>query len=52
MLRAVEAGKDVLCDKPFGKNGAEAREMRDAAKAAGVLHFLNFEFRQQPALLV
>lgn len=51
VLRAVEAGKDVLCDKPFGKNAAEAREMRDAAKAAGVLHFLNFEFRQQPALL-
>jgi len=51
VLQAIEAGKDVLCDKPFGKNAAEAREMRDAAKAAGVLHFLNFEFRQQPALL-
>lgn len=48
VLRAVEAGKDVLCDKPFGKNAAEAREMRDAAKAAGVLDFLNFEFRQNP----
>jgi predicted dehydrogenase len=46
VLRAIEAGKDVLCDKPFGRNAAEAREMRDAAKAAGVLHFVNFEFRQ------
>lgn len=46
VLRAVEAGKDVLCDKPFGRTAAEAREMRDAAKAAGVLHFVNFEFRQ------
>ena len=49
VLRAIEAGKDVLCDKPFGRNAAEAREMRDAARAAGVLDFLNFEFRQQPA---
>lgn len=46
VLRVLEAGKPVLCDKPFGKNGAEAREMRDAAKAAGVLNFVNFEFRQ------
>ena len=45
VLAAVAAGKHVLCDKPFGLNGAEAREMRDAAAAAGVLHFLNFEFR-------
>lgn len=49
VLAALAAGRDVLCDKPFGRNGAEAREMRDAAKAAGVLHFLNFEFRCQPA---
>ncbi|MDG2002697.1 MAG: Gfo/Idh/MocA family oxidoreductase [Novosphingobium sp.] len=45
VMKAIAAGKDVLCDKPFGKNGAEAREMRDAAKAAGILHFVNFEFR-------
>ncbi len=48
VLRALEAGKHVLCDKPFGKNAAEARAMRDAAKSSGVLHFLNFEFRQSP----
>ena len=32
-----------------GVNGAEAREMRDAARASGSLNMLNFEFRQQPA---
>jgi predicted dehydrogenase len=48
VLQAIAAGKDVLCDKPFGKDGAEAVEMRDAAKAAGVLHFVNFEFRHDP----
>jgi len=47
--RAVEAGHDVLCDKPFGRNAAEAAEMRDFAQAAGVLHFLNFEYRYDAA---
>ena len=47
--RAVEGGHDVLCDKPFGRNAAEAAEMRDLAKAAGVLHFLNFEYRYDDA---
>ena len=51
VLRAIAAGKDVLCDKPFGANEEDARAMRDAAKDAGVLHFLNFEFRHQPAMV-
>ena len=49
VLLALAAGKDVLCDKPFGRNAAEARAMGNAAKAAGVLHFLNFEFRHGAA---
>jgi predicted dehydrogenase len=48
VMMALDAGKPVLCDKPFGRNAVEAKSMRDAAKAAGVLHFLNFEFRAQP----
>jgi predicted dehydrogenase len=47
--RAVGAGHDVLCDKPFGRNAAEAAEMRDIAQAAGVLHLLNFENRYDSA---
>ena len=46
---ALDRGRNVLCDKPFGRNAAEARDMRDKAKARGVLHFLNFEFRNQPS---
>ena len=49
VMAALDKGKPVLCDKPFGTNAAEAREMRDAAKAAGVLHFLNFEMRCFPS---
>jgi predicted dehydrogenase len=47
--RAVEAGHAVLCDKPFGRNLAEAQEMHDFATRTGVVNFVNFEFRQHPA---
>jgi predicted dehydrogenase len=46
---AVEAGHAVLCDKPFGRDGAAAQEMYDLATEAGVVNFVNFEFRQHPA---
>lgn len=35
-LRAIEAGKPVLTEKPFACNADEARVVRDAARAAGV----------------
>ena len=34
-LRAIAAGKHVLCEKPFASNEAEAAEVADAAKSAG-----------------
>lgn len=34
-IAALQAGKDVLCEKPFALNGAEARLMTDAAAATG-----------------
>ena len=35
-LRAIEAGKHVLSEKPFAANAAEAREVVAAAQACGV----------------
>ena len=35
-LMALAAGKPVLCEKPFAMNASEAREMVDAARAAGL----------------
>lgn len=43
---AIDHGHAVLCDKPFGRNAQEAESMRDRAHEAGVLNFLNFEFRR------
>ena len=48
---AIDAGHAVLCDKPFGTSLDQSTAMTEAAKAAGVLNFLNFEFRCQPARL-
>jgi predicted dehydrogenase len=45
VVAALDRGCAVLCDKPFGRNAEEAAAMRDRARDAGVLHFLNFEFR-------
>jgi predicted dehydrogenase len=44
---ALEHGRNIVCDKPFGKSADEARAMLEAAEAAGVIHLLNFEFRQE-----
>ncbi|MCC4296814.1 Gfo/Idh/MocA family oxidoreductase [Aurantimonas coralicida] len=35
-LKAIEAGKHVLCEKPMGMTAAEIATIADAAKAAGV----------------
>ena len=46
---ALDAGHAVLCDKPFGRSSEEAAGMVDAAREAGVVNLLNFEFRHEPA---
>ncbi|WP_217429569.1 Gfo/Idh/MocA family protein [Sphingomonas bacterium] len=48
---ALDHGRNLLCDKPFGTSADQARRMLDRATAAGVLHFLNFEFRYDPPRL-
>jgi predicted dehydrogenase len=48
-LAAAEAGKHVLCEKPFATSLAEAREMLDAVRRAGVGAAVNHEFRMIPA---
>ncbi|MHA3977054.1 Gfo/Idh/MocA family protein [Halovulum sp. GXIMD14794] len=45
---AVARGAHVLCEKPTAMNAGEAREMLDAARAAGRLHMIDHELRFNP----
>ena len=47
-LRALAAGKHVLCEKPFAANEAEAAEVADAARAAGRVVMEAFHYRYHP----
>lgn len=49
-LAAVRAGKHVLSEKPFASNAEEAREVRDAAVAAGVTVLEGFHYVHHPVL--
>jgi len=44
-IAACEAGKHVMCEKPFAANLAEAERMFEAAEKAGVVHVVGTEFR-------
>ncbi|MFY7838193.1 MAG: Gfo/Idh/MocA family protein [Novosphingobium sp.] len=45
VMQAIAAGRAVMCEKPFARDLAQAREMLAAAEAAGVVHALGAEFR-------
>jgi predicted dehydrogenase len=47
-LAALAAGKHVYCEKPMANSAAEARAMRDAAKAAGVVTLVGFNYLCSP----
>jgi predicted dehydrogenase len=50
-IRALEAGKHVLCEKPVAIDADDARRMLDAADSAGVAHAICFENRFDPVRL-
>lgn len=49
-IAAVREGKHVLCEKPLARDAREAEAMWRAAEAAGVVHVVNFNYRQLPAV--
>ncbi|NHW78124.1 Gfo/Idh/MocA family protein, partial [Escherichia coli] len=47
-LRALEAGKHVLCEKPMASNAEEAQRMADAAQRHGLVLAEAFHWRYHP----
>lgn len=48
-MAAIAAGKHVLCEKPLAMDATQAREMRDAARSAGLVSAVGFTHRLTPA---
>lgn len=47
---ATAAGKHILCEKPFTLSAESGQKVLDEARAAGIVHAIDFEFRELPAL--
>jgi len=47
-IKALRAGKHVLCEKPFASNASEAVEMAKAAKETGKIAYEAFAYRTHP----
>lgn len=50
-LRAIECGKNILCEKPLAMSAAQAREMTEKAKAKNILALIDHELRFQAGRL-
>ncbi|MBR6090827.1 MAG: Gfo/Idh/MocA family oxidoreductase [Anaerolineaceae bacterium] len=48
VIRALRAGKHVLCEKPLALNAADAKEMFDEAKANGVILMEAYAYLHSP----
>lgn len=49
-VAAAKAGKHIFCEKPFALTVAEAKEMYAEAKKAGIIHYVNHNYRRVPAI--
>ena len=50
-IKALEAGKHVLCEKSFSSNAKEAEEMAAAARATGRVLMDAFHYRYHPVFM-
>lgn len=49
-MAAIERGKHVIADKPLALNSSDAKQMLEAAKKAGVVHAVTFNYRYNPLM--
>src|ERR1700709_2069850 len=49
-IAAAKAGKMVMCEKPLGRNPAEAEAMVKAVEEAGVANMVGYNSRRVPAV--
>ena len=49
-IAAAQNGKHIFCEKPITLSYAGAKEMFEAAEKAGVVHYLNHNYRRVPAV--
>jgi predicted dehydrogenase len=51
-VAVAKAGKHIFCEKPLALNAAQAREMYETAKCSGVVHYVNHNYRRNPAVML
>jgi myo-inositol 2-dehydrogenase/D-chiro-inositol 1-dehydrogenase len=51
-IAAARAGKMVACEKPLGRNAAEAEKMVAAVESAGVANTVWYNYRRVPAVML
>jgi predicted dehydrogenase len=47
-VAAAQAGKHIFCEKPVGRSPEETQQIEAAARRAGVLSFVGFNYRWAP----
>ena len=51
-IKALEAGKNVICEKPLARNSQEAKEMLEAARKSDAKTMVAFNYRFVPAVVL
>ena len=52
VLKLIESGKHVLCEKPFGINLLQSKEMTKAARSANIKGAVTYQYRYEPGFQV
>lgn len=50
-IAAAQNGKHIFCEKPVALSYADAKDMYEAAEKAGIVHYLNHNYRRVPAVV-